>query len=443
LLVKQPAADVAPGDALPGAPAAGAPAGGANAPELLDQQIQQTRVLEEFLTSQVQKSVAEARARMSTDPVLAREILKDALQNVLATPEISADVRHQLRIMLENSLRQASTVEDQQDRTRATQLAREQEAQQRQQLLRDLNAKDQKLEAIYAQFEALTQQREFAEAGRLADMARDMDPLSPVGQAASEGTQLQYQLTEILQIREQRERAFAQALLAVERSFIPFPDDTPIVYPSPEVWRRISESRKKYASVDLSESGPAERKIRTALEEETKVEFVETPLQDVLDFLRDQHDIEIQLDSKALDDDAIAQDTPISMDIKGISLRSALRLMLEPLNLTYVIKNEVLQITTKTKAETDLATKVYPVADLVVPITSGGGQGLGLTGAMGGGGNSGFGGGGGGFGGGGQGGGGFGGGGGGGGFGGGGGGFGGGGGGGGGFFNRPAERIQE
>src|SRR5262249_36199609 len=44
-----------------------------------------------------------------------------------------------------------------------------------------------------------------------------------------------------------------------------------------------------------------------------------------------------------------------------------LRLMLEPLNLTYVIKDEALQITTKDKASTELTTGIYDVRDLVTP----------------------------------------------------------------------------
>ena len=42
------------------------------------------------------------------------------------------------------------------------------------------------------------------------------------------------------------------------------------------------------------------------------------------------------------------------------------RLMLRELNLTYMIQDEVLLITTPEEADARLTTKVYPVADLVV-----------------------------------------------------------------------------
>ena len=47
--------------------------------------------------------------------------------------------------------------------------------------------------------------------------------------------------------------------------------------------------------------GPAEKKIEAALKSPTHLEFVDTPLTNVVDYLKDYHQIEIQLDKKAMD----------------------------------------------------------------------------------------------------------------------------------------------
>jgi len=107
-------------------------------------------------------------------------------------------------------------------------------------------------------------------------------------------------------------------------------------------------------------------RIEAALASPTEICFVEAPLQEVLDSLKEQHHIEIQIDTKALEDAGIGTDSPVTIDLKGISLRSALNLMLRKLNLTSVIEDEVLAITTVEEAENRLNTKVYDVADLVV-----------------------------------------------------------------------------
>ena len=133
--------------------------------------------------------------------------------------------------------------------------------------------------------------------------------------------------------------------------------------------RKLEARRKeKYSSMDLAKDGAASKKIAEALKSPTQLEFVETPLSDVVDYLKEYHGIEIQLDKKALSDVGIGTDTPVTKNLKGTSLRSALRLMLRELNLTYVVQDEVLLFTTPEEAESRLETKTYPVADLVLPV---------------------------------------------------------------------------
>ena len=115
-----------------------------------------------------------------------------------------------------------------------------------------------------------------------------------------------------------------------------------------------------------AERPSAEQKIEEELGRSTQLEFVETPLQDVIDYLKRHHKIEIQVDRKALDDVGLDPSTiPITKRLKGISLRSALNLMLRDLDLTYLVADEVLLITTPEEAEVRLTTKFYRVGDLV------------------------------------------------------------------------------
>ena len=88
--------------------------------------------------------------------------------------------------------------------------------------------------------------------------------------------------------------------------------------------------------------GPAEKKIEAALKSPTQLEFVDTPLTDVIDYLKDYHQIEIQLDKKAMEEAGIDTAVTVTKNLKGVSLKSALRLMLHELGLTYVIQDEVL-----------------------------------------------------------------------------------------------------
>jgi hypothetical protein len=133
---------------------------------------------------------------------------------------------------------------------------------------------------------------------------------------------------------------------------------------------------------------PTEEKIRRALSQPTTVEFLDLPLEDAITFLKEYHGINIYVDKPTLTDEGVALDQPVTLKLAGVSLRSVLKLLLEPVQLTYLIEDEVMKITTSAKAGEKLSTRVYPVGDLVIPIITprAGMGGMGMMGGMGGGG---------------------------------------------------------
>lgn len=92
---------------------------------------------------------------------------------------------------------------------------------------------------------------------------------------------------------------------------------------------------------------PNEASIHAALEQNTDISFVETPLKDAIDFMANQHSIPIVLNAKKLEAAGVNIDTPVTKRLKGITLRSALNILLDELELTYAVQNGVLMITTK------------------------------------------------------------------------------------------------
>jgi len=122
-------------------------------------------------------------------------------------------------------------------------------------------------------------------------------------------------------------------------------------------------------SVGVIVGGPGasqrEQQIERALEAPTSLAFKETPLEDVAHIIHRQHRIPIHLDRRALDDVGIGTDTPITFEGRGLSLRSAFRLILRELELTCQVNNDGVLITTPEEAECELTTVIYPVSDLV------------------------------------------------------------------------------
>lgn len=103
----------------------------------------------------------------------------------------------------------------------------------------------------------------------------------------------------------------------------------------------------------------------------TGLDFPETELEEVVDFLRNEYEIPIQIDYAALDELGISPGDPVDVNVEDISLSSALRIMLRPLDLTTMIEDEVLLITTEEYAETRLLVGVHPVGDLLTDLSGG------------------------------------------------------------------------
>lgn len=100
----------------------------------------------------------------------------------------------------------------------------------------------------------------------------------------------------------------------------------------------------------------AEERIRQVLQQMVEHEYNGTPLRQVLLTLADDFNIPIWINQSELDLIAVDADTPINLNLPAVTLQSALNIMLEPLDLTYLIRNEVLEITTESSASRTAAT---------------------------------------------------------------------------------------
>lgn len=111
---------------------------------------------------------------------------------------------------------------------------------------------------------------------------------------------------------------------------------------------------------------PSEREtlILQAMDSTTSVKWEDKPLGEALRDLSQQHNFNIWIDLQAMSDSGIDSDQPINLELSGVSLRSCLRLILEPLQLHPVIEDDVMKITTLDKLNLKTTTRVYPVGDL-------------------------------------------------------------------------------
>lgn len=108
-------------------------------------------------------------------------------------------------------------------------------------------------------------------------------------------------------------------------------------------------------------SGRAERRIMATLASQTELQFNEAPLDQAADIISERHECPVAFDTWALDEANLTPtDETVTIDVR-VSLRSGLTMMLNPLGLTYVVKNETLLITTPEHAREMRSYNISPL----------------------------------------------------------------------------------
>jgi len=350
-------------------------------------------VVKQMVTKSVTEALEDSRREARRDPGAARQILKRMVQTIDAS-DLDRDTKAKLRSRLESQLRilfreQLRTEAEEADRSRALAQSSARSARQAQELSRQQQDKQ-----LLDEFRTLMNLGEYPEAVRVSDEVVRQSPNNVAALASNLQANLADRYAQIEDVEWARQSGWWNTLQASETSTIPMSDAKPIVFPGAKEWEELTKRREKFKEPTLAPVSPAEEKIRKALTRPITFDFKETPLDQIAKFVQDFAGINVVLDQIGLDEAGVNSDEPVSLQLEDIPLKSAMKLMLGPLELAYLIKDDVLLITSKEKAESLLVTKVYPVADLVIPITNFN-SGVGSNGQVGGqgmqGGQSGFG----------------------------------------------------
>ncbi len=347
---------------------------------------QQTRFRTEKVARDIDRRIAEARALAQTDPTEALEQVKRA-ESVLRgidniNPEVRLGLLRRLRAEGEQIANRVRITQEEMARLAERQVALEAQAR-----LLDLAAEQEnELEQLIDRVRALMVEgyhgdgEAFERAEAVARVAVELEPGNGPAAAALFTAEAAGQLDKAFRLRSLRYDRFLETMYQVELSHVPFPDEPPIRWPSAADWKALTERRRKWASVDLKKNSPSEERIQQALRNPVDFQliFEDNTLREAIQYLADALDITILPDQRSLDEENISlDDERITLELGQITLRSALKIMLEPYDLTYIVEDEVMKIVPISVADTKLSTRVYPVADLVIPITNNLAAGLG------------------------------------------------------------------
>lgn len=226
---------------------------------------------------------------------------------------------------------------------------------------------ENKLAELVEEYNKLMEERRYAEAEVLAKQANELAPNNETVRIMTFQSQFVARMTRDQEIQRDKERGFYEAMRNVDDASRPFDDNRPLQMGSAKEWLELTGNRGR--SDSEARLSPEERAIYAALQQRVEVNFQDKPLGEVLDMLSEITGINIVPDPAGFVEENVQTSEQVTLNLRQpVSLRSALRLMLDPLGLDYTVQHETLKITSKRLTQNTLTTVVYDVADLVIPI---------------------------------------------------------------------------
>jgi hypothetical protein len=336
----------------------------------------------------VNDAIRQANRLVQTDPDAAHDFLKRTLDGVRTNPDITNKARTALSNRLEAAvqnidIRGAVVKRDQAEALNLLAAANARTTLTAQERL-EQNRVRERMRVFHTLMDQAREQQAYVHA---QNIRRDLiDQGLPVPPAVTGGYYMGltgYHLREEQELRRIRKERWLATLLQVEKSHIPFPDEPPVEFPPAAAWKALAELRKaKYESTSFGANIPARGiELQKLLSQPVKFPGLDDPkttLSEALEALAKRYNLSFDINEKAFKFEnvmdvaktEIATPNPIPEMHTTLStvLRKVLARIPVPSGATYIIRRDVIEVTTGTFAGAEKTVRVYPVADLVTPI---------------------------------------------------------------------------
>jgi type II secretory pathway component GspD/PulD (secretin) len=223
------------------------------------------------------------------------------------------------------------------------------------------------VEDLMKKYHALMKEGKYKDAEMYAMRAKDLDPDNTMLDAAIFTARMQGRVADANAAKQSREQLTLDTLNGAEKEG-PYADiDNPLVI-NKEAHDRAMRREISTKGILSHLKTVKEREIERRLELPISLDFKDTPLRQVLEDLGVITGINVVTDRPALLEDSISLEQPVTMKLEAVAMKSALTVLLHQVHLTYVISDDVLQVTTEAHAKGRLVARTFPVADLIIPI---------------------------------------------------------------------------
>jgi general secretion pathway protein D len=334
--------------------------------ELLNTANADQAVVARQLSAEVGKRQSEAAKLREQDPNKSLTVLREA-RELVTSSQLDEGLKNQLLRRLDWSLGQTEEyIKDHKSELDLEATNREILDEIDRERVVKIEVSDRVAEQV-DQFNKLVDQHRYAEAEVVANRLYEMAPDELVAQQINKQAKMIRREQWNQDIQAATEEGVASTFLGIRDTASQALVDQNEDFKFGPTWDSIKgrsalselNSRRSLKELEI------EQKLRTPV----LPRYDETPLTKVVEGLSQLAGVNIHLDPRGLEQEGVPTDAKITLNLpQEISLKSALTLILEPLHLTYTIKDEVLKITSEQIRDGEVYIQTYPVGDLVVPI---------------------------------------------------------------------------
>jgi general secretion pathway protein D len=341
-----------------------------NAPEgsPIDAAAQTQALARKRLEAEVSQLQSQALRLREAEPFRALEKLEEA-RAVVEKSEVDASIRDQLLRRVDTSIQNTRRyIEEHRASIELNERNRQilDDVDRRLQVRLDI---DRKLAETTQQFNQLMEERRYAEAEVLAKRAMELAPRNPVSEQMFNTVKFIRRYENQLALRNRNEEGFIGAMDAVTAAaYQPDPDD-PLQFPDRPTWEDLTKTRKQQEREQGKRRTPGEERIYQNLSTPVHVNFSNVPLASALQQLGKLAGVPIVPDKTAFEEMVVDTNSPVNLTLESdIPLKAALNLILREFQMSYIIRDEVLLITSEDQQRGEVYPVPYNVADLVIAI---------------------------------------------------------------------------
>jgi hypothetical protein len=288
--------------------------------DLLEQVRKQQELRAQKLESEVKGVLQESVAGARTNPARTADLLRFFLTQIADAPGLAADKRASLQQQVKARLTQVEA------------MARAQPA-----------AQDRAAKADKPRFKPPAEERN--------------PPVSGSYKAAMDRYQTgNKQVAGTSTFKKERDRGFTGALNNVAGSAIP--PDRDVTFPKD--WNKLVKNRQ--IGPQLTDR---EKAIVKALNSIMSIDYKNAKFREVIEDIAERTGMTILLDKDSMREAMVEYDTPVSLKLDKVSVRTVLKKILADNNLGFIVKDGTMQVVSDQKARNTLSVRVYPVSDIV------------------------------------------------------------------------------